>query len=136
MKRKIYIFIFAISIFIFFGSIYLNFLVNKPIDVKSIYISANITDKSGLDLNSSFLSFGNVAKGTVSSRSIIFSNNYERKIEVFVSLSGKIKEVASFENNFVILPGESKKISFSVSAGHDTREGFYDGEAVFKIYLA
>lgn len=134
MIKKIAVFAFVISIIVFLLSVYIFQLINKPLEVKNLYASVNITEKIGFDLNSSSLVFGELTKGGSSRRSIIFNNNYNQKIVLKISSHGKIEKLISFEERILFLPGESKKISFVIFTNQDTPFGFYDGEIVLEVY--
>ena len=130
--KKISYGIMIFSIFIFFLSI---FYFNKPIDSWDIYVSFEATDDTGgFDLNNTALTFGKIPKGSSSTRSINFDNNYDFPIRLAIFSEGEIKDYLSYTNKIIVYSKEKEKIYFIMSVPADLDDGYYDGLVKVRIY--
>lgn len=136
--RKVTIIIFWISFGLFLvslmGSVLLNIL-NKPLQQKEIYANLTIGDKVGFDVNESSLIFGIITPDSISTRSVIFTNDNDFDVLLKIRARGNIAPLLDFEEEIKVKSKEQKSIGFNALA--EGRElGDYEGYVEFKIYAA
>lgn len=130
---KIVVFIvFFVSMILFFISL-AGILLDGSLDTRRYYASVIVGDRGGFDLNDSALTFGAIASGGSSTRNVIFKNNYEFEVIVYITSVGNISALLSHEQGIVIGSGEEKKIGISAGIPLDFERGFYDGEVLFSV---
>ncbi len=136
MKKLAY-FVLIFSIFVFVASIGIYFISSNPIEVREIDASVNITlDSGGFDLNSSSLTFGNIALGGSSTRRVLFNNGYEFPVTLEISTEGNISEIISYDKVVHVDKGESKYISFSAVSTEEANFGHYSGIVKIKVFVS
>ena len=113
--------------------IFLNVIIQTPLDKKFFLASVEVSDRGGFDLNKSALTFGKITPGGSSSRQVELKNNYDFPIKVEIWAEGDIKEFLEFEEVVSLDVGEEKKISFSASALSDEEFKKYSGNVVVLI---
>ncbi len=126
--KKLSYFLFFVSALILLVSFIVYLFFSKPILVRDIYTSVNVTlDSGGFDLNGSALVFGKATLGGSSTRSIIFTNNYSFPLILKMDVNGTISPMVFFEDDVIVNPHEMKKIYFSLVVPQDAQTGLYDG---------
>lgn len=112
------------------GILFLIFLFNSfflTLDEKSVEVSFEVSNISGIDLNESSLEFGKIIPGSSSTRNLIIGNNYPYPIFVKISSFGNISDFISFEDEVYIGEGYSYPIAVSVQIPKGQEYGKYTG---------
>lgn len=126
MKRKneILIILVFLSTLVIFISI-----INLPLNKEVISAKFVLGENMGFDLSSGKLNFGKIVPDNSASREIIIENNYDEPIKVSIKSSGEISDyMIVSENNFILVPLESKNISFSIYTSGLTEFRDYEGK--------
>ena len=92
---------------------------------------------SGFNLDTDKLYFGRVVPGSSASRDVIINSSYSSPLRVALEKSGPVADLVVFsENNFVLMPGEHKKVSGSVAVPLNMSYGVYTGtlRVVFRYF--
>ena len=131
--KKLAFTLFTFAVFIFLLSLVGFFVREKPLQKEVFYVSVNVSDKIGFDLNDSALTFGNVIKGSSARRSIVFSNDYSFPVSVEVSVQGEIEEIISSDKVIFFEAGEVENIPFVVTPNENMPDGFYSGNVTLTI---
>jgi len=130
-KNKIWYYIIAIILIAILIFLILDFLNNIYLDKKEIYASFTASDKMGFDLNSTALTFGFLNPGNSASREILLENRFEKELNVKIIVKGDISKFLKVsEENFKLMPQESKKIGFNVYAPKDILLKKYEGKVI------
>lgn len=121
------ILIILLVLVIIFFSVFIFSKLNF-VEKNSIFVSANLTDKVGFDVNSTALTFGNVVVETYASRKITLDNNLDSDVLVTINSRGDISEyLSASENELVLISGEEKMIEFYVYFPEGSKYGNYEG---------
>ena len=132
MKNKKLIFLIAILILILALNIYLSFRFLSIVGVREFDAQIFVSDKIGIDLNKSALTFGAVAPGGSSIREITFENTYGFPVKVKVYGEGKIGNfISSFEKTVEV--GKLETIKIVAHVPEDSDLGEYEGKVIIKI---
>jgi hypothetical protein len=134
--KKILILAFFISFIVFLMSLSVFYYSFYPVKMSSFFANAAVTQNTaGFDVNSSALTFGSVAIGGTSTRSISINNSYPFPVKVKVKAQGTISDKISY-TPLIIEPNkvESLKITFSSNSSLDI--GNYEGNISFILYRA
>jgi|SRR3989344_970992 len=116
--------IIIISVFIYFFISYFSIINEKEIEVNAI-----LDDNIGFDLSTDKLSFGKVIVENGASRSILLQNYYPYKVKIIIDSSGEISDYLFVsENEFILIPGETKKIIFTVFFPEGSELKMYGGK--------
>lgn len=106
----------------------------KTIERNVLYTSFSISNLTGFDLNNSALTFGTIRPGEVSSRSLILQNTLNDSVRIIIKSKGTITNFLTVSENFFVLkPGETTKIGFSVITTKESELGKYDGQIIIKM---
>jgi hypothetical protein len=106
-------------------------IFNSPLDKKIIPARFIFSSKSGFDLTPNQLTFGQVNENQIASRDIKITNDFNKKILVKIKSYGEISEFLTIsENNFLLNPGESKNLSFSINPRGLSEYREYSGEVI------
>jgi len=98
-------------------------------DSEELYTSILVGDHSGFDLNSSALTFGLVESGQSASRAFNITNDYNFKQKFVINGKGEIfKFLTVSDNDFVLMPKESKRITATVRVPLNTSFRTYEGK--------
>lgn len=122
--------IFIVILIIFMFALKLTFFY---IDKREFYTSLEISDKTGFDVNSSALIFGEVMPGSSSTKNLILTNNYNFPIKIETKVEGDIKRFLNFDKIIFADINETKKISISASVPFDDERKNYSGKVVFLV---
>lgn len=124
---------FFISIIVFLMSASLFFYSFIPVAESSFQASARITeDTGGFDLNSSALTFGSIALGGSSSRSVLVYNPYSFPVRVEPVVDGTISELAVY-SPLTIGPHNSSSFKISVVSKSNNLLGNYTGNVSIRL---
>ncbi|MEK6811472.1 MAG: hypothetical protein AABX96_03115 [Nanoarchaeota archaeon] len=135
MKNLLFLALF-ISFIVFLMSISLFVYYITPVSVSSFQASATVTeDLGGFDLNSSALTFGSIALGGSSTRSILVNNSYSFPIRVESVIDGSIAEMIVY-GPLTIQPYQTSSFQFSVFAGPNVSLGNYTGNISIRLLRA
>ncbi|MCK4996829.1 hypothetical protein KAS08_00865 [Candidatus Pacearchaeota archaeon] len=128
MERKNNIFFIVITI-VFLLSI---LIFKSPIlDKNTIPASFHLTKNPGFDHADGELRFGGIPINQSASRKLELVNTFNRPIMITIESTGEITEqLIVSENNFELLPNESKNISFTVYTSGLTEFREYFGEII------
>jgi hypothetical protein len=129
-KHFISVILFCTALFLFLFNLYQG---NSILDEKRIETSLNISDKQGIDLNGTTLTFGNLIPGTTTVRKVKLKNNYEFPITILINVEGRIKKYLEFERRVEIEKDETKEISFVAKIPDEEKKGDYDGRVLVTI---
>lgn len=113
-----------------------NFVIvlgKLPLEVKELEVSFEVAGKSGVDLNSSALTFGKVVAGHVVERKVNLVNSYSFPIQVSVTFSDEISEYFLAPEKTVIEPGVEEAISIVLTVSRDEGFASHKGTAFFEI---
>lgn len=112
------------------GFALLIFLKSPVFEKKqTLYTYVIIGNKTGIDLNGSAITFGEVYPGQSLSRGIALRNENKKDSKITILAKGNITDMLVVsENNFILKPKEQKNISFSIAAGELNEPGKYEGE--------
>ena len=115
----------------FFFVIYLKHILV----LEKIEIVANLRVGSipGFDVNTSALTFGTIALGTSSKRTLTIENNYDFSIKVEFSVEGDIEEFLVFDEVIFLDIGESKNVDVRTIILTEDRQGNYSGRFITTI---
>lgn len=128
-EQRIFVYgILFISIAVLILSMFLPQLILKlsVLEKREVYASLIVSDRGGIDINSSALTFGSVVPGGSSSRKLIMKNKYDFPIYVEIVPKGDIAEFVSSQV-FILQKDEIKEIGISASVPGDARYGNYTG---------
>jgi len=134
-KYKISAIILSITIFILFVFLIINFADSfSTLEKRQIYAKIIVSDRYGLDLNGTALTFGMTRPGGSASREIKVENTYGRKIDVEIYVKGEMEKYISIsDNDFILEKNEAKNVSFTASIPSGTLYGNYTGLVTIKI---
>ena len=100
-----------------------------PFEQKEIDMSLTVSNYTGIDVNTSILSFGTAMKSAKVSREIIITNEYNKTIRARLSVSGELSKWAELsEKSLVIQANQEKKAAVSIMVPEDARNGNYTGK--------
>jgi len=110
--------------------VYYNYYLMNYIELSS---SLNISNSSvGLNTNTKVLAFGKVPLGGGSTR--YFTLSTQKRALIRIVPTGDIKQFISFsDNNFILEPGQQKRVLASVDIPDNATLGGYTGKV--KIYF-
>ncbi len=127
--RIISLLVVALSLIIVFNGLY---SVN-PYLVKEIPIEMEISNFIGFDINTTALTFGKIPPGSTSSKKITVNNNKNKEVLISLKTYGETTKFITLEqNNFILLPYESKEINIFATAPLNSNNGIYSGG--LKVY--
>lgn len=135
MKKNKFILLVIIIILAGIGltNLFYSFYIVK--EVRIVDMDFSVGEKVGINIDTDALHFGtNFPKGS-SMRNMIISHEHDCPLKVSIKLYGDFASWMSVsDNDFILDPGESRKISFSVSVPEDAPFGDYSGFAkiIFK----
>ncbi len=122
------------AVFFILIILFILLFLNKPLEERLIEIKFSVSEKFGVDLNSSALIFGRVIPGTIISRIVNIENNRDFPIIVRIYVSENLKDYIISENKISLPPRESANLGFTLSVPKGTMIGNYTGYAVIKAY--
>ena len=125
------IFVFILSVLVLLFSVYLSREI--IIDKSEIFVSVEVANVSGFDLNTSALTFGKLVPGAKSSRKIEIKNNYNFPIVVEFDSEGNINELLGYDKLIYINPNEAKEAGFIINTYLNTTQGVYTGIVSYVI---
>lgn len=104
------------------------------VQTEEVYAKVMIDNSaSGFDLNTSALSFGKVGAGGNAVRNVSIMNNFNFSIIATYSAEGNISRFIK-SGYGEIEKGESKDMAINLYVREGSKEGFYDGKVIFRIY--
>jgi len=132
-KRIVYmtISIFIISLILLVFSLWL--WISKPLEVEKLDVKFIIGKNIGVNLNSSELNFGKITPGSSATRNVIIENRYKEPLKISVFANREISNFLTTSFNPIILPGEKKKIPFTLIAPKNAPFGNYSGKIKFEF---
>ena len=116
--------IFFVSLVNLFFSVYIG--EKRVLEKRTFYMRVIVSNKTGIDLNSSAIIFGMVLPGSSSTRSLLLENKYNKDVEVDFSFDGNISEFIKVERG-IIKAGETKSLGVSVVIPKNQPYGVYEG---------
>ena len=132
MKNILFLALF-ISFIVFLMSLSLFFYYTLPVKVYSFQASVRVTeDLGGFDLNSSALTFGSIAFGGSSTRSILVYNPYSFPVRVEPIIKGNIGQIIAY-SSMIVQPNNSSSFQLSVFAGPNVSLGNYTGNVFIRL---
>lgn len=137
-KNKIYI-LFIVSLILVAASLFfaINKFFEKPLQVVEYDVFFVVRGQGiGLDVNNTFLTFGQVNPGGGGRREVIITNAYDFSIKTNVLLSRNLFGLIDVETGFIIPPAENKTVSVRLNVPRDYALGNYTGKIKFEIYKA
>jgi len=103
--------------------------LESDLDRKVIPASFLLGERTGFDLTPGELTFGRIEINQSAARDITISNNFNKPIKISIESSGEIsKNLIVSENNFQLIPSESRNITFSIQTRGLTEFKEYSGE--------
>jgi hypothetical protein len=131
-KRQYYIVAFLFLVIIVLSIFLYSNLIDyiSIIEKKELYTKLVVSDKYGFDLNGSALIFGALTPGgSTINREINLLNPHNVNTKVYIRCFGPIcKYIDVSENEFFLLSGQTKSISFRASVPDNTPFGTYEGK--------
>lgn len=124
----------TVVVFVMTLSIYVYYIT--PLSEFSYQTTALVTmDTAGFDVNTSAITFGSVAIGGSSTRTILVNNSYSFPIRVEPEVEGPIEKLITYEPS-IIGPNQASKLVFTVYAGTSELLGNYSGNISIKLLRA
>lgn len=121
-------FLFFLSILCFFFTFMFFLNYNNPLLASTFQTSLEVTqDKIGFDVNSSAVTFGKIALGGTSTRSISGYNPYPYDVRIDYSAEGSIASFIKDDSFKIVQPYEHFSYSLSVFAETNASIGNYTG---------
>ncbi|MBI2124367.1 hypothetical protein HYT92_01110 [Candidatus Pacearchaeota archaeon] len=135
-KRLFYlaVLLLAISAAALLSSIFLN--ISPVLDAKEIYASMSVSGITGLNVDNTALTFGNIMPGTSASRNLIFTNQYGFPVRLEISAEGDISGFLSFERYAYVGADETKEIGINAVAPAGERYADYSGKIIVVVKKA
>lgn len=132
MKNVVILSLF-ISLVVLVMTISIYFYYITPISEFSYSTTAFVTeDIAGFDVNTSSITFGSVAVGGSSTRSILVNNSYSFPIKVETEIDGDISELITYEST-IIGPNQISKFYLTFSANSYELLGNYSGNITLRL---
>ncbi len=124
----------GIILFILIGLLFLYLFF---LDSEELYTSIIVGNHSGFDLNSTALTFGLITPGQSASRAFNVTNENFFKTKFVIMGKGDIFDFLTVsENDFVLYPGQSKRIIATVDIPLNTLKNTYDGKIIVSQYFS
>lgn len=130
-ESKIYVFIvflFALSLVLFFMSFYANTL--SVLQKKEIPVSLRIGDTPGIDVNNTALTFGTVSPGSSIQRNLIIQNDYPFSLQVELEVQGDLERYLSFEKVIFLDINEKKEVPIRATVSNGEEFVNYTGKII------
>ena len=105
----------------------------QNLEVLALDVRIGIGEKSGIDVNSSALSYGKIVPGTSVLRKVILNNNRDVPIEASIMASEEVRPFLSFESPVFLEPGKNLSIPVSATVPFGMPVENYSGKLFFKI---
>ena len=103
-------------------------------DVQTLDMDMEVKNKIGFNVDTDKIHFGGLPPGGMSEREIVISHDFDFPVKVSIKTSGELAEyVTVSDNNFILSPLESKKITFYAIIDEDVPLGNYTGNARFEF---
>jgi len=128
MKKKLVIFIFALSVILFLTALYINSFI--VLEKKEIIATLSIGDTAGFDVNATALTFGTITSGSSAYRNLTIENNYNFPIKVKFDVKGNITEFLIFDKIIYLDAGEKKFIRINTIVPVNESYGDYSGKII------
>ena len=107
------------------------------LDVQQLEIQFEVSDRMGFNVDTEALYFGKNYPGGVSRRETVLKNNYGFPVYISAKITGNVSGFVSVsDNNFILMPDETKSLTFYLKTGKETPRGEYMGEAKMCFYRA
>jgi len=130
-KRDVLLILIIFLGIILLALIYLSFSVSVEKDELEIYL--NVGNYTGVDLNTSALTFGTLAKSASASRNILITNENKKSMLVIISVDGQVKEwIDISEKIFVLNADEIKAVKVIAEIPQNAEFGGYNGTIIVK----
>ena len=124
----------ALSIVMLLSAI---FMPKAPVlETKEIYASLGISETTGVDVNNTALTFGNIMPGSSASRNLIFTNQHGFPVRLEIKAEGDISRFLSFESRVYVKQNETKHIGINAIAPAGEKHAGYSGKIIVKIKKA
>ena len=124
----------AVSIIIFLSAI---FMFKAPVlETKEVYASLGISEITGINVNNTALTFGNIMSGTSASRNLIFTNNYGFPVRLEIKAEGNISRFLIFERYTYVKLNEAKEIGINAIVPAGEKYADYSGKILVTIKKA
>jgi len=131
--KNILVLAFFISFIVFLMSLSIYFFYITPVYEFSYSATAYVTENvGGFDLNSTALTFGSIAVGGSSTRTILVDNYYSFPVRVEPHVEGTISKIISYQP-LIVGPNETSRFSFTVSADSFDLLGNYTGNVIIRL---
>jgi hypothetical protein len=136
-KRQINSF-FALILLVFIFILIIIIICNlaeffSVIDVKSLDARVIVSNRTGFDINSSALIFGEVMPSGAATRDIFIDNNHNEVIRIKIYSTGNISSFLQFESDFILQKNKTRKVGFSVYIPKGTKHGIYNGKVIIEV---
>lgn len=109
------------------------FLSSIPLSLEKVKVSFAVTDKIGLDLNRTALTFGNVLPGETLKRFLVINNKYSFPIRATVYPSDNLKGILIFQPDYSIVKNQSVNVGLTLAIPTSYPLGNYTGELIISI---
>ena len=123
--KKLYLFAFASVLFVIISSVYV--IQSAPLERDELQVRYIIGNFTGIDVNGSALTFGEVMPGGSSTRTIILYNSHPFPVEARFYISDNLKGSVTLPEQVKINPGENVSLPVSVLAEPGKPFGEYTG---------
>jgi hypothetical protein len=121
------VFLLCLIIILLIFNLFNNFYIYK----KEIYSSFIVSKQMGFDLNSTALTFGFIMPGNSATREISIGNNFKEDVKIKIISEGEISRFLKIsEDSFMLKPGESRNIGFSLVVPKNSLLKKYEGKVI------
>lgn len=121
--------LFLVAVVCFLFALLFFFKYNDPLLTSSFQTNVEVTqDQIGFDVNSSALTFGKVAIGGTSTRSISGYNPYPHTVRIKHSANGSIASFMQYDSLKIVQPYEHFSYPISVFVDVNSSMGNYSGD--------
>ena len=124
----------AISAAVLLSLIFLN--ISLVLETKEIYASISISRTTGVNVDNTALTFGNIMPGTSANRNLIFTNQYGFPLKLEIKAEGNISGFLSFERDVYVEINETKEIGINAVVPAGERYADYSGKIIVKVKKA
>jgi len=111
--------------------VFLIMLLNPALDKRIIPANFFLAENIGFGNVEGEILFGAIQGNQTAARSIIVSNDFKKDVLISIESSGEISDhLIASENNFILIPNESREITFTIYTHGLTEYREYRGKII------
>lgn len=128
MKRSSAILVLLVIIFTTISIVSIAYFFYSAIAIKEYPMQVIVGNKLGIDVGTDMIRFGGVMPGGGSTRILALANNNNMEVRAKLLAYGELKGYVTFsDNNFIMMPNESRNIDISLGIPAAMPYGSYNG---------